>query len=94
LPFDETNCTLTNMSKAREYIDFWIENSVHAAERYTVAGASQDVPLLVERLVEGAKEQGVTADAMQEEVGDLAEYIRGKLETANQIERDRKANNC
>jgi hypothetical protein len=82
------------MSKAREYIDFWVENSVHAAENYTATGASQDVPLLVERLIEGAKEQGIAADALQEEVGDLAEYIRGKLETANQIERNRQANNC
>jgi hypothetical protein len=78
------------MSKAREYIDFWVQSSVHAAENYT--GASQDVALLVERLIEGAKEQGIAADAMQDEVGDLAEYIRGKLETANQIERDRLAN--
>jgi hypothetical protein len=77
------------MSKAREYIDFWVENSVHAAENYTVKGASQDVSLLVDRLIEGAKEQGISADAMQEEVGDLAEYIRGKLDTANRIERDR-----
>jgi hypothetical protein len=82
------------MSKAREYIDFWIENSVHAAESYTATGASQDVSLLVERLIEGAKEQGIAAGAMQEEVGDLAEFIRGKLATANQIERDRRANNC
>jgi hypothetical protein len=82
------------MSKAREYIDFWVENSVHAAENYTATGASQDVPLLVERLIEGAKEQGIAADTMQEEVGNLAEYILGKLQTANQIERNRRDDSC
>jgi hypothetical protein len=84
----------SDMSKAREYIDFWVENSVHSAENYTATGASQDVSLLVERLIEGAKEQDISADAMQEEVGDLTEYIRGKLETANRIDRHRRANNC
>ncbi|MEK9284705.1 MULTISPECIES: hypothetical protein [unclassified Bradyrhizobium] len=77
-------------TSAREYIDFWIENSVHAAEQYGTPGASQDVGVLVERLVEGAKGQGITQDAMEEEVGDLTEFIRTKLATANQIERDRR----
>jgi hypothetical protein len=73
----------------REYIDFWIENSVHAAEQYGTPGASQNVDVLVGRLIEGAKGQGITREALEEEVGDLAEYIRGKLSTANQVEQDR-----
>jgi len=31
------------MRKAREFIDFWIENSVHAAEQFH--GASQELPI-------------------------------------------------
>ena len=77
------------MSTAREYIDFWIENSIHAAEQFKTVGASQDVALLVERLIEGAKGQGITEQAMHDEVGDLAAYIKRKLATANQVERDR-----
>ena len=77
-------------SKAREYIDFWIENSVHAAEQYGSAGASQSVNELVRRLVEGAIGQGISEEAMTNEVGDLTEYIRGKLSTANQLEKDRR----
>ncbi|WP_245321519.1 hypothetical protein [Bradyrhizobium sp. NAS96.2] len=46
------------MSKAREFIDFWIENSVHAVEQYWTVGASQDVAELTRRLVAAAKEQG------------------------------------
>jgi hypothetical protein len=77
-------------TKAREYIDFWIENSVHAAEQYGTPGASQDVNELVGSLIEGAKGQGISEEAMMREVGDLAEYVRDKLAAANQAERDRR----
>jgi hypothetical protein len=75
--------------KAREYVDYWIENSVHAAEQFGTPGASQDVDVLVRRLIEGAKEQGISEQDMRSEVGDLAEYIRGKLRAANRSEGDR-----
>lgn len=77
-------------TRAREYIDFWIENSIHATEQFKTLGASQDVTLLVERLIEGASGQGITEGAMRAEVGDLTEYVRAKLATANQVERDRR----
>jgi hypothetical protein len=76
--------------QAREFIDFWIENSVHAAEQAGARGASQDVAELTRHCVAMAKEQGIPEDAMRAEVGDLAEYIRGKLKKANQAERDRR----
>ena len=76
-------------TKAREYIDFWIENSVHAAEQFKASGASQDIPVLVRRLIEGARDQGFTEKDLHDEVGDLADYVRNKLATANQAERDR-----
>lgn len=75
---------------AREYIDFWIENSVHAVEQFGMLGASQDVAELVRRLIEGAKGQGFSEAVMRQEVGDLTEYLRSKLATANQIEKDRQ----
>ena len=77
-------------TKAREYIDFWIENSVHAAEPYRTPGASQDVAELVHALIEGAKGQGITEQSMRDEVGDLTEYISGKLADANRNERNRR----
>jgi hypothetical protein len=77
-------------TKAREYIDFWIENSVHAAEQDRVPGASQDVTELVRALIEGAKGQGITEQSLHDEVGDLTEYIRGKLADANRDERNRR----
>jgi hypothetical protein len=79
------------MSKAREFIDFWIENSVHAVERYRSAGASQDVTELTQRLVEAAKGQGISPADLKTEVGDVTDYIRGKLRAANKAESDRHA---
>ncbi|WP_027547823.1 hypothetical protein [Bradyrhizobium sp. WSM2254] len=78
------------MATAREYIDFWTANSVHPAEQYGTAGATQDALELVRRLVDGAKEQGISEDALRDEVGDLVEYVRGKLKSANQAETDRR----
>ena len=77
-------------TRAREYIDFWIENSVHAVEQLRTPGASQDVSILVERLIEGARGQGINEKAMREEVGDLTEYVHAKLAAANKSEADRR----
>ena len=77
------------MSKAREFVDFWIENSVHAKEQFKMLGASQDVSELTRRCIEAAKDQGVSEIELQDEVGDIADYIRQKLLTANKTESDR-----
>ena len=78
------------VTETREYIDFWIETSVHAREQYGGPGAEQDVAELVRRLVQAGEDQGITAKAMTAEVGDLAAYIRGKLGQANEAEKDRR----
>ncbi|MCC8941668.1 DUF768 domain-containing protein [Bradyrhizobium sp. Arg68] len=79
------------MSKrAREYIDFWIQNSIHAVEQYRTAGASQDVNELTSRLIEAAKEQGISEAELQAEIGDIARYVEDRLKEANRIERDRR----
>jgi hypothetical protein len=76
-------------TKAREFIGFWIENSVHAAERLRTPGASQDVAELTSRCIEAAKGQGVYEGDIRAEIGDLTKYIRAKLEAANKAENDR-----
>ena len=43
---------------------------------------------LVRRLVEGASGQGVSEEAMINEVGDLTKYIRDKLSAANEAEKE------
>jgi hypothetical protein len=73
-------------ARAREYIDFWVENSVHAAEQFRTQSASQNVADLVARLIEGARGQGITEESMRAEVGDLVEYVQGRLKDANKAE--------
>jgi CheY-like chemotaxis protein len=72
--------------QVREYIDFWIENSVHASEQDGARGSSQDVAALVARLIEGASEEGISEQAMRDQVGDLTEFVASKLAAANQAE--------
>lgn len=76
-------------AKAREFIDFWIENSVHAKEQFRTVGASQDVAELTHRCIEAAKGQGLSETDMQAEIGDVAGYIRTALNAANKAESDR-----
>ena len=78
------------MSKAREFIDFWIENSVHAVEQYRTVGASQDVAELTSRLVAAAKEQGFSEAELQAEIGDISDYVGDRLKAANRAERERR----
>ena len=73
-------------SPAREFIDFWIENSVHAAEGNGAQGAEQDVSALTARCVEMASSLGFSEAALEQEVGDLAAHISAKLITANAVE--------
>ena len=76
-------------AKAREFIDFWIENSVHAAEQDGIAGGEQDVAELARRCAQAAKGQDISEADMQAEIGDVADYIRGRLKAANEAESDR-----
>lgn len=78
------------VSKVREFIDFWTENSIHAVEQYRTAGASQDVAELSRRLVEAAKEQGISEAELQTEIGEISDYIGERLRAANSAERARR----
>jgi hypothetical protein len=86
-PCEEGNYMSTN---AREFVDYWIENGVHAAEQSRAPGASQDVAELTRRCLDMAKGQGITEQAIGDEVGDIAEYIRGNLTAANNAESGRR----
>lgn len=78
------------MSKVREFIDFWVENTVHATDRYRSPGRSQDVTELTRRCIEAAGGQGISEDDMKAEVGDLTGYLRVKLVAANKAEAARR----
>ncbi|UEM08315.1 hypothetical protein J4G43_026250 [Bradyrhizobium barranii subsp. barranii] len=78
------------MSNVREFIDFWVENSIHPAEQYRTPGASQDVAELTQRLVEAAKGQGISEAELQAEIGDISDYIGELLRAANRAESERR----
>ena len=84
LRFDK--CREGKVSKAREFIDFWLENSVHPAEQFRTPGASQDDAELARRLVAAAKRQGISESDLQVEIGSVREYIRDKLKEANKAD--------
>lgn len=78
------------MSTAREFIDFWMQNSIHAAEQYGAPGASQRAGELAARCIEMAAAQGISEADLEAEVGDLTAYVRSGLEGANLKEDARK----
>jgi hypothetical protein len=75
---------------AREFIDFWVENSIHPAGHDGNDGATQDVDELVRRCVDMAESQGITEAALQAAVGDVAAYLRESLKAVNMTEQNRK----
>ena len=77
-------------AKAREFIDFWVENSVHAAEEYGTAGGEQGAIELARRCLEMAASQGFSKTDIETEVGNLIAYLQEELVSANKRERDRQ----
>jgi|EndMetStandDraft_7_1072992.scaffolds.fasta_scaffold70036_1 hypothetical protein len=71
------------MSKAREFLEFWMQNSVHPAEQRGAAGASQRPEELKARCIEMAGSEGLTLADLEAEVGDLYKHIEAALATAN-----------
>lgn len=77
-------------TNAKEFIDFWIQNSVHAKSEMGQGGGSQDAEELANRLFLAAEEQGVSEDKVRAEIGDPVGYIKARLGAANVAESDRR----
>lgn len=75
---------------AKEFIDFWMEVSVQARTELGLPGSSQNSQALADRLLNAAKDQGLSVDDIIREIGDPADYIKGKLDEANLAEVDRR----
>jgi hypothetical protein len=67
------------MSKAREFLEFWMQNSVHSAEQQGAPGGSQSPVELKARCIEMAGSQNLSQADLEAEVGDLFEYIKAAL---------------
>lgn len=78
-------------TNAREFVDFWVENSVHAAEQYGAVGGEQGATELAQRCLEMAASQGLSKSDIEKAVGgDLTAYLVRKLAAANQSEKGRR----
>lgn len=78
-------------TNAREFVDFWVENSVHATEQFGAVGAEQRAAELARRCLEMAASQGLSKSDIDKAVGgDLTAYLVEKLAAANQSEKDRR----
>jgi hypothetical protein len=67
------------MSKAREFLEFWMQSSVHSAEQQGAPGGSQSPVELKARCIEMAGSQNLSQADLEAEVGDLFEYIKAAL---------------
>jgi hypothetical protein len=60
------------LSSAREFVEFWLEVSVHPGEPITVPAGTDD---LVSRLVFAAQDQGISRETLEAEFGDLHKLV-------------------
>jgi hypothetical protein len=78
------------VATAKEFVEFWLENSVHADEQFGVRRGRVEVDQLVDNLVRAAAGQGFTRQQMEAELGgDLYAYIRASIDQQNQDETTR-----
>lgn len=65
------------MATAREFLDFWVENSVHADEAFSPRRGDEAFAELAQRLVVAAQAEGFSAAEIEAETGaDIRSYIK------------------
>ena len=74
------------MTDARDFVDFWISNSVHSDEQMSHRRGREEIQKLADRLVVAANYQGFTKEQMEAEIGDLFSYIRARVDSQNTSE--------
>ncbi|MCC8964514.1 hypothetical protein H8A95_19880 [Bradyrhizobium sp. Pear76] len=78
------------MASAKEFVDFWLENSVHADEHFGVRRGRPEIDELVQRLLVAAMAQGFSEDQVQAELGgDIHAFIRTRVDEQNAEEASR-----
>jgi hypothetical protein len=77
------------MSAAREFVEFWLTNSVHADEQMVSRRGREDILKLADRLVVAASYQGFSQQQVEAEIGDIYAYIRARIDRQNVSETTR-----
>jgi hypothetical protein len=75
----------------KEFVEFWLENSVHADEQYSPRRGRESVQRLADNLVIAAESQGFTQAQLEAEIGNLYDYIPAMIDQKNKTEDERLA---
>lgn len=77
------------MATVREFVDFWLENSVHADEEFGPRRGRQAIEQLVQNLIRAADDQGITKAQIEAELGSPYDFIRARIDEKNRNEASR-----
>ena len=81
------------MTTAKEFVDFWLDVSVHADEQEGPRQNHAAVQHLADNLLNAAREQGFSKEQVESELGDdLEAYIRASIDRQNVAEETRLRN--
>jgi hypothetical protein len=65
------------VATAQEFLDFWVENSVHADEAFSPLRSDEDFAELARSLIVAARAEGFSAAEIEGETGaDIQSYIK------------------
>jgi hypothetical protein len=78
------------MATPKEFVEFWLENSVHPDERFGVRRCRPALQQLADNLIRAAEDQGFSKQQIEAELGgDIYAYIRSSIDQQNDAEHER-----
>lgn len=77
------------MATAKEFIAFWMENSVHPDESHRARRGRDAVQQLADNLIRAAASEGFTEKQVDAEIGNPYDYIRADIDRQNDVEHQR-----
>ena len=78
------------MATPKEFVEFWLENSVHPDEQFGLRRGRPPVQQLADNLIRAAEDQGFSKQQIEAELGgDIFAYIRFSIDQQNDAEHER-----
>jgi hypothetical protein len=78
------------MATPKEFVEFWLENSVHPDEQFGVRRGRSALQQLADNLIRAAEDQGFSKQQIEAELGgDIYAYIRSSIDQQNDAEDER-----
>lgn len=72
-----------DVANVKEFVEFWLQNSVHPDEQFGLRRGREGVQHLVDSLLRAAEGQGFNRAQIEAELGDPYEYIRASIDRQN-----------